>query len=137
MQPGGLEQRRRQARALVSDQESRWSAQVQVVERVRRTPDQRDRLATESACVGDEVHGDRPGRLDLAEGLPETELARAAQDDRLAVVGSRSYGSVRRSVLGSTSAGLLELARVPVIVCPRTTQVPHTMAEPASELAAI
>jgi nucleotide-binding universal stress UspA family protein len=93
----------------------------------------REILEAGVAAVAERV----PVRAELAEGLPEVELARAARDDRFAVVGSRGYGSVRRSVLGSTSAGLLELARIPVIVCPRTTQVPHTVADPATELASV
>jgi nucleotide-binding universal stress UspA family protein len=60
-----------------------------------------------------------PVSTDLRDGLADQELAQAAGGCGLIVAGSRGYGSLRRLVLGSTSAGLLREATVPVLVTPR------------------
>lgn len=54
-------------------------------------------------------------------GLPGEELAAFGEDVDLLVVGSRSYGPVRRLVLGSTSNYLQRHARCSLVVLPRTT----------------
>ncbi|HVR05989.1 MAG TPA: universal stress protein [Solirubrobacteraceae bacterium] len=53
-------------------------------------------------------------------GLTGEELAAFADDVDLLVVGSRSYGPVRRLVLGSTSHYLERHARCSLLVLPRT-----------------
>lgn len=53
-------------------------------------------------------------------GLPGDELASFGDRVDLLVVGSRSYGPVRRLVLGSTSIGLARHARCALLVLPRT-----------------
>lgn len=64
-----------------------------------------------------------PGDLDaeghLLDGLPGRALAEAADDFDLIVMGSRGYGPVRRTLLGSTAARLMGAAPRPVIVVPR------------------
>lgn len=55
----------------------------------------------------------------LLHGPPAEALAEAAEDADLLVVGSRSYGPVRRALLGGTAAKLLGEARRPVLVLPR------------------
>jgi nucleotide-binding universal stress UspA family protein len=53
-------------------------------------------------------------------GLPGEELAQFGDEVDLLVVGSRSYGPVRRLVLGSTSDYLERHARCSLLVLPRT-----------------
>jgi len=67
----------------------------------------------------DIVAGRVPVATELRDGLVEQELAQAAAGCGLIVTGSRGFGSLRRLVLGSTSAGLLREATVPVLVTPR------------------
>jgi len=55
-------------------------------------------------------------RTHVVEGLPAREIAEAAADASLVVVGSRGYGEVRGAVLGSVSQALLRHARWPVLV---------------------
>lgn len=77
----------------------------------------RDALAAGEAAAGDRV----PVSSHLVEGVPSLEVARAAQDAFLLVVGSRGYGPVKRLVLGSTSTELLAHGTVPVLVVPRSS----------------
>jgi nucleotide-binding universal stress UspA family protein len=62
---------------------------------------------------------------DVLEGEPATELAHRSAGADLLVTGSRRYGSLRRLVLGSTSARVLHTAAVPVLVLPRGAAVPE------------
>lgn len=52
-------------------------------------------------------------------GAAHTELARLSERVDLLVVGSRSYGPLRRLLLGSTSSKLVREAACPVIALPR------------------
>ena len=54
-------------------------------------------------------------------GYPGEELAVFSASLDLLVVGSRSYGPVRRLVLGSTSQYLERYARCSLLVMPRTS----------------
>jgi nucleotide-binding universal stress UspA family protein len=68
---------------------------------------------------------ERIGAIDGVEatavyGLPGEELAAFGGRVDLLVVGSRSYGPMRRLILGSTSSGLARHARCPLLVLPRT-----------------
>jgi nucleotide-binding universal stress UspA family protein len=58
-------------------------------------------------------------------GVPGEELAAFAGDVDLLVVGSRSYGPVRRLVAGSTSDYLERHARSSLLVLPRTADGPQ------------
>jgi nucleotide-binding universal stress UspA family protein len=58
---------------------------------------------------------------DAELGLTGEELAAFGDDVDLLVVGSRSYGPVRRLILGSTSHYLAGHARCPLLVLPRGT----------------
>jgi nucleotide-binding universal stress UspA family protein len=55
----------------------------------------------------------------LLTGRPGPLLAEASVDFDLLVCGSRGYGSLRRTVLGSTAAKLMRRAQCPVLVIPR------------------
>jgi nucleotide-binding universal stress UspA family protein len=68
------------------------------------------RLAALSNVVGQAVYG-----------MPGEELAIFSDEVDLLVVGSRSFGSVKRLVLGSTSHYLERHARCSLLVLPRTT----------------
>lgn len=70
-------------------------------------------------------------------GLPGEELAAFGDDVDLLVVGSRSYGPVKRLVLGSTSNYLQRHARCSLLVLPRTAASAGgpEPGEPASETA--
>ena len=60
-----------------------------------------------------------PVATELRDGLVDQEVARAAASCGVIVAGSRGYGSLRRLILGSTTAGLLREATVPVLITPR------------------
>lgn len=55
----------------------------------------------------------------LVDGEVADVLSGAAKDADLLVVGSRSYGPVARTFLGSASRALVERAQCPVLVVPR------------------
>jgi nucleotide-binding universal stress UspA family protein len=55
----------------------------------------------------------------LPHGDPATELAGAAEELDLLIVGSRCYGPLRRALLGSVSAKLMRSSTAPVLVVPR------------------
>lgn len=65
-------------------------------------------------------------------GLPGEELAAFGGEVDLLVVGSRSYGPVRRLVLGSTSNFLQRHARCPLLVLPRAAEAPARRTESLS-----
>jgi nucleotide-binding universal stress UspA family protein len=52
-------------------------------------------------------------------GYAPDELARASTDLDLLVLGSRSYGPIRRVLLGSTSVRVMRSSACPVVVVPR------------------
>ncbi len=69
-------------------------------------------------CAGwvpDDVPFDRRG----SQGFPPAVLADASKVLDLLVVGSRGLGSVKRALLGSVSARVIERASCPVLVAPR------------------
>jgi nucleotide-binding universal stress UspA family protein len=55
----------------------------------------------------------------LINGEPGAALAEAAADVGLLVLGSRRYGPLRRTLLGSVSTAVIRKARCPVLVLPR------------------
>jgi len=73
------------------------------------------------------VGGRVPVSVEVAHGSPGEELARRAAGADLIVTGSRRFGSLRRLVLGSTSALVLRRASVPVLVLPRGALVPEAV----------
>jgi hypothetical protein len=75
---------------------------------------------------------DPEGKLTLAHVHGE-ELAAFGEEVDILVVGSRSYGPVRRLVLGSTSTYLERHARCSLLVLPRSTAA---AAAPAATTAA-
>ena len=98
-----------------------WSAEAEVVrERTRATVD--ELVARLGAGVTGEV----------LEGAPVRELLFEAGTLGLLVCGSRSYGPVRRLLLGSTSRRLVHEAPVPVLVLPRGAAHDETAADEAS-----
>lgn len=75
----------------------------------------RERLDEAVAGVGDEVRAEGV----LAEGRPVEELAGAAEQMDLLVMGSRGYGPVRAVLMGSVSGRLIASAPAPIVVVPR------------------
>jgi nucleotide-binding universal stress UspA family protein len=76
--------------------------------------EQAERLAAEAVAE----LGDR-ATAETVVGLPHDELVRLSHDVDLLVLGSRGYGPLRRTLLGSTSDGLVHAAACPVVVVPR------------------
>jgi nucleotide-binding universal stress UspA family protein len=61
----------------------------------------------------------------IAVGIPSEALAAFGAEVDLLVVGSRSYGPIRRMILGSTSEHLARVARCPLLVLPRPVVARH------------
>src|SRR6185437_10408137 len=61
----------------------------------------------------------------VAVGVPSEALAAFGTEVGLLVVGSRSYGPVRRMMLGSTSLHLARGTLCPLFVLPRPVAVGH------------
>jgi nucleotide-binding universal stress UspA family protein len=76
---------------------------------------QRGTRELESALA--ELGGD--GVAEAIVGSPANELTNRSRDLDLLVVGSRSYGPVRRLLLGSTSMRLVREATCPLLILPR------------------
>lgn len=55
----------------------------------------------------------------LRHGPPARELIDASEDLDLLVMGSRGYGPLRRTLLGSTAAAVIDAARCAMLVLPR------------------
>jgi nucleotide-binding universal stress UspA family protein len=64
-------------------------------------------------------------------GLPAEDLAAFSREVDLLIVGSRSYGPVRRLIHGSTSNYLQRHARSALLVLPRSGETASTSAAPA------
>ncbi len=60
-----------------------------------------------------------PASGTVATGRPSTVLGAASERLDLLVLGSRSFGPVKRVLLGSTSNALVERAHCPLVVVPR------------------
>lgn len=76
--------------------------------------EQAERLAAEAvATLGDLALGE------AVVGMAVEELLRLSREVDMLVLGSRGYGPVRRTVLGSTSDALIHKAECPVVVVPR------------------
>ncbi len=63
----------------------------------------------------------------VAVGLPGDGLTAFTDEVDLLVVGSRSYGPLRRLMFGSTSAHLARTARCPLLVLPRSAAARHPL----------
>jgi nucleotide-binding universal stress UspA family protein len=70
-------------------------------------------VAEAAADIGDRATGQ------VLVSTARDELTRVSQGLHLLVVGSRGYGPVRRTLLGSTSDRLVHTAACPVVVVPR------------------
>jgi nucleotide-binding universal stress UspA family protein len=101
---------------------SPWaSTAVAIVEGDRAARRQAQTLVDDTASeIGDHATGD------IAPGTPHEELARLSHAVDLIVVGSRSYGPLRRLLLGSTTTKLVHEAACPVLVLPRGAEEPST-----------
>jgi nucleotide-binding universal stress UspA family protein len=53
------------------------------------------------------------------DGNPSVQLANAAAETGVMVVGSRGYGPMRHALLGSVSAKLMRICPAPLLVVPR------------------
>ncbi len=71
-------------------------------------------------------------RGEALEGPAAVQLAAYCGPDDLLLVGSRSYGPLARTLLGSVSSGLIHSAPCPVLVVPR----PHHAAKESAEQSA-
>jgi nucleotide-binding universal stress UspA family protein len=69
------------------------------------------------------VSDDVDVRGEAFKGAVMPELARYVGPDDLLLVGSRSYGPVARTLLGSVSSALIRVAPCPVLVVPRPLHV--------------
>ena len=58
----------------------------------------------------------------VATGYAADELAEASTELDLLVLGSRSYGPVRRVILGGTSVKVMRSSACPVVVVPKSSQ---------------
>jgi len=68
----------------------------------------------------------------LQDGRPATVIAEEAEKGiHLLVMGSRSYGPIRRVMVGSTAIELMRLAPCPVLVIPRAAAAPSAEAAEA------
>ncbi|HVW46559.1 MAG TPA: universal stress protein [Solirubrobacterales bacterium] len=88
-------------------------------------PDARKVVARAVRSVGDDVDV----RGEALRGSPVPELAGYCGPEDLLLVGSRSYGPVSRTLLGSVSSGLIHTAPCPVLVVPRPHHVPKEPTE--------
>lgn len=68
----------------------------------------------------------------LVVGEPEEKLAQAASGGSLLILGSRTYGPLRRVLLGSVSTALMRTAPCPVLVHPRGVENEPRVSEPAA-----
>jgi nucleotide-binding universal stress UspA family protein len=72
----------------------------------------------------------------LLLGSPAETISAAAESAiDLLVMGSRGYGPIRRTVLGSVSEGLVHAATVPVLVTPRSAARHRRSRRPAVSFA--
>ena len=78
----------------------------------------RGQLDEAIAAVPDDV----PAEGAVLRGEPVRRLVEAAADSDILMVGSRGYGPLRRTLLGSVAGALVRSARCPVLVYPRGTQ---------------
>lgn len=60
---------------------------------------------------------------EVAVGKPWEQLASHSGDLDLLVLGSRSFGPLRRLLLGSSSTKVVQHARCPLLIVPHGTQV--------------
>ena len=82
---------------------------------VREAAEKTLERATTAAGAGIEIDT-RIAEAPVADGI-----ARESEGSDLLVIGSRGYGPLRRVVLGSSTAKILEAATCPVLVVPRRT----------------
>lgn len=78
----------------------------------------RGQLDEAIAAVPDDV----PAEGAVLSGEPVRRLVEAAADSDILMVGSRGYGPLSRTLLGSVAGALVRSARCPVLVYPRGTQ---------------
>ena len=65
------------------------------------------------------ARGQVPCDSRLAEGDAAEQIVDTSAASDLLVIGSRGYGPLRRTLLGSVSRSVLQSARCPVLVLPR------------------
>jgi nucleotide-binding universal stress UspA family protein len=97
-----------------------------------RLGDVRALLAAAEASVPDDV----PVTTSLVEGSAAVELAHAGDDTDLLVMGSRAYGPIRRVLMGSVAAGVMDGVRCPVLILPRGVPLAGPRSRHASAAAA-
>jgi nucleotide-binding universal stress UspA family protein len=75
------------------------------------------------------LDGDVDARGEALKGAVIPQLASFCRPDDLLLLGSRSYGPIARTLLGSVSSGLIHAAPCPVLVVPRPPDVTNESAE--------
>jgi nucleotide-binding universal stress UspA family protein len=88
----------------------------------------REELSSELEAAASGLADDLTVEPVLRYGHPARELASQGAELDLLVIGSRSYGPLRRVLLSSVAAELIELASCPVIVLPRASETSSTPA---------
>lgn len=74
-------------------------------------------------AAGRRVAADVPVTTDYRDGYAVAELTQVTAEVDLLVMGSRGYGPIRRTLLGSVATGVIEQTRCPVLVLPRGASV--------------
>ena len=96
-------------------------------------PDAENLVAKAVRSVDDDVDV----RGEALQGSAIPELAEYCGPDDLLMVGSRGYGPLGRTLLGSVSSGLIHTAPCPVLVVPRPHHAPEEPAEQSEPAAAV
>jgi nucleotide-binding universal stress UspA family protein len=85
----------------------------------------RDAFAADVEAAVEQLAPGVTAEGEVIAGDPASELAaRADHDLDMLVIGSRGYGPLKRVLLGGVSSKLMRISPVPVIVVPRTADVP-------------
>jgi nucleotide-binding universal stress UspA family protein len=79
----------------------------------------------------DTVPADVRAESFMVRGQPAAVLVDIARDDgALLMLGSRSYGTLRRVLLGTVATALVRTARCPMVVHPRPATLAGTPSKP-------
>lgn len=118
LSPDGSELRLIAVAAGFADEWGRWGATYPLAEVAEATRESAQLLLAEMVeVIPDRI---RAGRV-LLEGTAAIKLAEASADLDLLVLGSRGYGPVKRVLLGSVSADVVNRAASALMVVPRSS----------------
>lgn len=118
LSPDGSELRLIAVAAGFADEWGRWGATYPLAEVAEATRESAQLLLAEMVeVIPDRI---RAGKV-LLEGTAAIKLAEASADLDLLVLGSRGYGPVKRVLLGSVSADVVNHAASALMVVPRSS----------------